>query len=375
MTGLKRKFDPPHPPSLPLSGEREQQKRDRGFKPFSLGRRVGSGGTSVQRIGAKCLEWLQQGKVWWGALAQASPWGIAATLVLLHLVLVGRDDNSSLWSASCLFWAATALILWQKRHHLPWRNDRSARTLGTLLLAWILYKSLHVYEQDAFLRLFPILSLFSFSLLVSGWRGIGQYKKAFQLLGFLAIPWQLLYLLNITALTTQFASFLLGLSGFAVQQQNFSILLPGGAVEVYNGCSGVKSMVQLLGLAWIYLAYVPTRGWRRWGILTAAVAIGFVGNGARVALMAVLSEQPGQEALRYWHQGQGSLLFSLASVLLFGWVISGLRNRVPCDDGKESKEGRRGKESKGSRGSKGGEGSREGKGRWELDGSDYEHFS
>jgi exosortase/archaeosortase family protein len=49
-----------------------------------------------------------------------------------------------------------------------------------------------------------------------------------------------------------------------------------------------------------------------------AVLIGFIVNAARVALMAVLVSLSQPEAFKYWHEGNGSVIFSMIAVFIFG---------------------------------------------------------
>lgn len=256
----------------------------------------------------------------------AKTWLIAIVipLILLHLLIVRRSQYPYLLLASSIFWAATAMQIYTQRHHLSLREHR-ATWGGLLLLAGVVYRGLHAFESDYFLRLYPLLVLVSLSLLASGIQGLAHYQGAFYLLGFFAMPWELLYLLDFSTWTTQFSTVLLRVMGFAVHQQGFTIALPGGAIEVYNGCSGVRSMTQLLGLAWIYVILSAVQGRQRYFILLGAVLIGFFANGCRVALLAILSSQP--DTLHYWHQGDGSLIFSLLAVLLLGLLLLSLPPR------------------------------------------------
>lgn len=249
---------------------------------------------------------------------------IAITLILLHLLLVRRSQYPYLLPASSIFWTATAMQLYAQRQTLSLYNHR-ATWGGLLLMAGVVYRGLHAFESDYFLRLYPLLVLVSLSLLASGVQGLAQYQSAFYLLGFFAMPWELLYLLDFTTWTAQFATTLLRVIGFSVYQQGFTIALPGGAIEVYNGCSGVRSITQLLGLAWIYVTLSATQSRQKYPILLGAVFIGFFANSCRVALLAILSSQP--DTLHYWHQGDGSLLFSLLAVLLLGLLLLSLPTR------------------------------------------------
>jgi exosortase/archaeosortase family protein len=48
------------------------------------------------------------------------------------------------------------------------------------------------------------------------------------------------------------------------------------------------------------------------------VLLGFIVNGIRVALMAILVASSNKSAFTYWHGGDGSLIFAIISMVLFG---------------------------------------------------------
>ncbi len=92
---------------------------------------------------------------------------------------------------------------------------------------------------------------------------------------FLAIPWELIYIFDVSQLTARFSASILWLLGFSVTRQDVWIILPTGSVEVYNGCSGVLTILQLLGLSWIVLTLMPT-DWRAKVYLPlASILLGF----------------------------------------------------------------------------------------------------
>ncbi|WP_017326521.1 cyanoexosortase A [Synechococcus sp. PCC 7336] len=251
-------------------------------------------------------------------------------LVGIHLISVWSSDNVNLWSASCLFWAATIASLWRCRQALRCESSLAAIVTSFLLIAWILYKSLHLFDADIFLRVSPILSLLGFGLLASGFQGLRPYAKAFQLLGFLAFPWELLYLLDITTSTAKFSAAVLNAIGFEVQRQGFLVALPNGAIEVFNGCSGVQLIAQLMGFTWLYLCWVAPKPIVRGIVAIAAVLLGFAINGLRVTLMAVLANAAAYDWLAYWHLGDGSLLFPLAAAALFGLFLWSVHKLLVC---------------------------------------------
>jgi cyanoexosortase A len=63
-----------------------------------------------------------------------------------------------------------------------------------------------------------------------------------------------------------------------------------------------------------------------------AIFLAFVVNGVRVALMAALAASSKPEAFEYWHKGNGSLMFSLIAVLLFGlFCLFLIRQQEPVE--------------------------------------------
>jgi len=255
-------------------------------------------------------------------------------LAILHLNLTQQmSGQSDLSSSSLLFWFSAFMLLWQKRAQLNVRSDRPSNLLGTALLTLVFYKSLHLFTDDSFLRIWPLLSVLGWALIASGAHGLKQYKKELFLLSFLAIPWEFVYLFDISLVTAKFSAFVLWLLGFEVVRQGVWIILPTGSIEVYNGCSGIRMIFQLLGICWLILALMPEE--RKWtgekfarakqtgGLVISAIAVGFIVNGVRVALMAALVALSDTAGFDYWHTGNGSLVFSAIAVLLF--VASSLK--------------------------------------------------
>ena len=241
-------------------------------------------------------------------------------LVILHLYLSQQLGTSVFFNRGFLFWMVSLLLLWQKKDRLCLNSDRTSCFVGTLILSLVLYKSLHLFPEDFFLRISPLLSFSGWGLLASGVKGLKQYYKQLFLLLFLAIPWELIYIFDVSQVTAKFSTFILWLLGFEVIRQGVWIILPTGSVEVYSGCSGVRTILQLLGLSWIVLTLIPSNWKSKILLPTAAIVLGFIVNGMRVALMAVLVALEDRNGFTYWHTGNGSLIFSAIAVFLFGIV-------------------------------------------------------
>lgn len=244
--------------------------------------------------------------------------GIAAGLIAIHLTLTYRTDKVNLLGNSILFWLAVSSLVWNKHKTLRLESGILASCMGTAILALVLLKSTSL-PDGYFLLLSPCVSALGLALIASGFQGLKQYWQEFIALCCLGVPQVLLSsLVDPSLLTAQFAAFTLWYSGFNVSRSGVNIHLPTGYVEVYPGCSGVESMAQLLSLAGLFLIMFPVQGIKKVFVPFVAVLIAFVVNGVRVALMTVLVASSKQEAFNYWHTGDGSVIFSMIAVLLFG---------------------------------------------------------
>lgn len=275
--------------------------------------------------------------------------GLSATLVCIYLGLLWRIDDVAHLGMSLLFLVAAGSITWERRRQLQWSCDRIGIIAGAAMVVITLAASGWLVSQghpdtlpvglpgktfQAVLRLLPLTSALALALWAGGWHGFRQFWRELMIMTALGIPSILASItLDISPITARFSTLLLWYGGFEVIRQDLIIALPGGGVEVYAGCSGMESMTYLLGLSIICLIMFPIRGLKAWLTPLIAISLGFVINGIRVALMAVLAANSHQAAFDYWHEGDGSLLFGLFAVLAFGGLYLGvltLEGRQPA---------------------------------------------
>ena len=248
--------------------------------------------------------------------------GIAASLMSLHLTLVWQQDYTNLWMTSLIFWGAISVLVSQQRHQLTLTSGRLASGLGTTILVVALLKS--TSPTLNYLNMFPLLSALGLALLASGFKGLKHYRREFVSLFFFSVPRVVVSpLIDLSPLTAKLATFLLWYLGFDVSRYGVNIILPGGAVSVYSGCSGLATILELLALAVLLLVLFPTRRSHQILVSIGAVFLGFFVNGIRVVVMAITSAA-NEEAFDYWHTGDGSFLFALIAQLLFGLFCFGL---------------------------------------------------
>ncbi|MBD1911487.1 MULTISPECIES: cyanoexosortase A [unclassified Leptolyngbya] len=243
---------------------------------------------------------------------------IATGLVSIQLTLVWRVNDADLLAANLLFLAVIASLLGDRWSSLSRQSTYIASAVGTVLLVFILLRSVGL-PSTTFLLLAPLVAGLGLALLTSGFSYLRQYSQEFTALAFLGLPRVILpILLDPTPWTAKFASLILWYSGFSVVRDGLNIQMAGGAVEVYPGCSGIESMTHVLSLTGLFLVLVPLGWLSRLFLLVSGVFIAFMVNAFRVALMAYLVANSQPEAFRYWHEGTGSLIFSMIAVAIAG---------------------------------------------------------
>lgn len=255
---------------------------------------------------------------------------IGISLAAIGLNVAWRAEDFNLLGLSVLFLLAVSSQLWENRDQLNFDSGFFASFFGATLLTLLLVKSLYL-TGSYFPSLFPLFSAFGLALIASGFKGLNQYWQELLLLLLLAAPNLLASWLNDfhpSLLTAKVASYFLWYSGFDVTRQGTSIYLPTGAVEVHAGCSGLQTIFYMLSIALLSLYIFPTKKYQKFLVPLVAILLGFLVNSMRVSLMAIMIAFGNQQAFIYWHEGEGSFVFSAIGSFLFVmfWVFLINRN-------------------------------------------------
>lgn len=271
-----------------------------------------------------------------GMLKQPAAWlgAIAIGVMLVNLAVLWKVGDQAHLGMSVLFWLPVGSLIWEKRSDLNLKSDAISIFVGTLIIGWFLFTiastpakiagQLDTY--DPLLRLMPFISGIAVALIASGIKKIQQYKSELTILFFSGIPKVIisdLMKIDISPITAKVSAFMLHYTGHELRlRENVFIDLPGGSIKVYGGCSGMESMTYLLGLSVVCLLMFPLERFNqrihKILIVSFAVMTGFVVNAVRVALMAILAADSKPEAFDYWHEGDGSLIFGMIAVGIFG---------------------------------------------------------
>ena len=265
-------------------------------------------------------------------LKSSSFWllGVASGLVAIYMTLLARTGDTAHLVMSMVYWLVVGSLLWSKRDRLKLKSEVIPGFLGVLLIGLVLWQSSQLTDGH-FLRLIPFISAVGLALLASGFQGFKQYAQEMIILFFLGVPSVLAsFIADISPVTAGFSAFLLFYFGFDAQLHGVNIILPTGSVKVYAGCSGIEAMTYLLGISVIFLVMFPTKRSHIFSVPIVAIILGFLVNSFRVALMAILVAYNKPEAFHYWHEGDGSLVFGMISILIFSffyWLL--IRNSEP----------------------------------------------
>lgn len=241
------------------------------------------------------------------------------SLIAINVALQCRlGDNLDDTAMVILTWAVAVLLVIRNRHNFKFETTPSAIATGALLITWVLIKSLltrRVY--DILFILTPVMSTVGVALIASGWKGLKQYWQPILLTATLGTPVPFLFsaiekFIPVNVFTAQFANSVLWYGGLKVVQQGVTILSPYGAVEVARGCAGLPPIFMLLRITLMFVLVFPVSRFNMWIMFPSAVAIAFIVNSLRVSLLVTISNQA--DLFKYWHDGDGSQIFSVISV-------------------------------------------------------------
>jgi cyanoexosortase A len=259
---------------------------------------------------------------------------IGAAVAAGHLVLVLRHLTAAQFGIASICWMAVMILVREDWRQREWSSSISASLLGLLMLAIAWSNALWMTDTERqFLFLFPLLGATALALLASGFGGLRQYWRELTILFFLGVPrgyiseW-----IDLSPMTAKLAAFALWYGGRDVQLIGTEIVLAGGSVNVDKSCDGTGVISYLLCLGIVFIFLFPVRGAQRVLALIAAPVLAFITNMIRVLTLALMEAAGRHDAFEYWHDGSGSIVWTLLPVLLFGMVaLCLLPKRLPVE--------------------------------------------
>lgn len=263
---------------------------------------------------------------------------LLAGLTAVYFTLIWQADDTGHLAISGLFYFCVGTLLWEKRAHLSFKLHWPSCGLGLFLIGWMLTNS-SCSTNEYVVRLFPVVSGVGVALIASGWQQLKQYSQILLLLFFLSVPSVLAYYwVDIAPLTAKVSELMLWYAGFDVRLQGIILAIHGRQpIKVIYDCSGIDTVLYMLGLSIACLVMFPISGFKRFVFPCIAIAVGFFLNSIRVAMLAVMLGSD-QAAFDKWHTGTGSYTFALIGVIILGAIYWVLLSHNPGADGGNADE-------------------------------------
>lgn len=238
--------------------------------------------------------------------------------VLIHMVRDWYvDDNMG---HGFFVPVVSAWLVWQQRAKLlaaayqPNLWGLAVVLLGGLLLVAGTYAVEQTVMRGSFL-----IALWGAVITLGGFRLLWDLAFPLFLLVFM-IPLPAVIYNQITfplqMFASQVAETVLSLLGIPVLREGNILELPSQRLSVVEACSGIRSLMSLTYLAFIYGYFFENRYWIRTVLLVLTPVIAILVNAARVTVTGLLSEYDPELAAGAFHSMEGWFMFLLALLLL-----------------------------------------------------------
>lgn len=244
---------------------------------------------------------------------------VASCLTAVHLSLIHKYGDENLISISMILLGAVLFISWENHDKLSIKSDVYSKFIGIGIIAFVILKSAYISSFEPFVQFSPLLSAIGVGLFASGVKGLKQYWQQLVLLLTLAIPLEAIipYIVDLAPATAKLSAIMLSCLGFKAHSQGIDVFLPTGAVAVSPHCTGLNIISRLLRLSILLLVMFPSNWIKSIFVPIVAVLIAFIGNGIRVAVLAVCVANSQQGSFDFFH-GPGGHIFTITSVVVFG---------------------------------------------------------
>lgn len=260
----------------------------------------------------------------------AIPYWQAAILVAISLGLYGRTiyhlvgqwaGTDSDFSHGFFVPLFSAFVLWQERRRLSEIIPQPAWSGLALVASALCVLIVGQLGAELFLaRVSMLLLIAGLVVLFMGW----NYFRA------ILFPWAfLLFMIPIPTLlynqitfplqllASRVAADVLQLLNVPVLREGNVITLPNIVLEVAKACSGIRSLMSLTCLAFLYGYLMERRIAVRWAVALISLPIAVAANSARIIGTGLMAQYwDPDKALGFYHIFEGWLVFVVSLVLL-----------------------------------------------------------
>ena len=260
-------------------------------------------------------------------------WLLTAALVAVHnlWVIHATQDATALLVFSLLCWWGALTCMEDRLNSMRPNPSWASLAVGGLILVWSLLRSAQILDRDSMIYVIAVLQVVALAFLCKPIRRVAIFWQ--QILILALVPLSLVSQrffpeAFLSLLTAKMATAWLTIFGFdATNAGRVVTINEQASVAVAGPCTGYEQISQVLAIAVIFLMAFPLR---RLGhqifILGIGPLIAIICNTFRIALLNVIVYFEGMGGTKdqwwfnFFHEGEGSLLFSGIAVCLFAWM-------------------------------------------------------
>jgi exosortase len=237
--------------------------------------------------------------------------------------LVDRWSHSDEFSHGFLVPLVSLFLLWQKREVIR-RTPVQVCSWGLLVLALgLLMQVASEWASVTFLKALAV----PVALGGLAWYLVGTHMMRVVLFPYLflyfAVPWPdfAIELLSVPLqhFSAAASTMLLGLAGVPIERDGVHMWTPRFDVEVAVPCSGIRSMVAILGIAALVGYLTQGKLWAKGVVFLSGVPITMLANVLRIAAIVVMGHYVNREfAMTFFHDYSSPFLFFISALSLLG---------------------------------------------------------
>lgn len=253
--------------------------------------------------------------------------GLACLLALHQLVFSFLTQGTAEAVNALLVWGGVLVIVADQAPGWRPRPGPLGLAAGAGLVLAVLWRSQQITNHDVAATLLPLLAGLALALLAAPLRRLASFGPVLLILALPALMRvleELTPIEKLSLLTARITQLLLLLCNQPAVVSGNVVRLPEGAVQIAGPCSGIGMVTQLIMVAVIFaLAFPMRRRWQNAVMLLGAPLLAVIANAFRIAVLAAItaSRFAGKDWwFEFFHQYEGSLLFSGIGVLLFIWL-------------------------------------------------------
>jgi exosortase/archaeosortase family protein len=278
---------------------------------------------------------LQLFYIYWGRFKKEAvvSWltllGVAA---LFHLsLLLSTSAPLEFTIFAVVLWAVAWLPVEDLVPSLAFRRGPIRVFLVSLVWIVVLMRGWVVQSYaDPYIPLFPLIGVILLVVLLGGVSLLGRFREAIYILSLMPVlAWlpRLIPTDRLSDTAASFAAFFLRSFGFDIAQNGPRLTVGNAAINVAGPCSGNEIMVQAFVVALLaFIVFPMPKRWVRLPFLLLAPLLGWIVNGLRVALLAIIASMDPVSSVNdsglfgFFHLGEGGMVFSGLGIAAYAYL-------------------------------------------------------